>query len=1087
MTIQPLLDALETMTHHDRMLHMVKLGMESRQNSGAAGQLDELARGSTYERMLAAMACAGSRDSRMLLAHVNDVSRVVRGVAISLVASVCDDAETLQALVLVSGKSRLTLMQRLRRAKRQSVIDTFIANFDGSDVDLRQIVHLASANVFAERVEPLLEASGPVEWRRWATFRPAYALGWLYRQAYDSTTRDNRLIQIAGVVLPHTARFAPETVISVLRVMKRHVPLNSLPLNRLLVDMPRELAAFVLETGDAISISFDPVAHRLPLSQIEPLMQTGSISAPPTHFFQHLSPADRVQLYQRLGETWREPSGLMPLPIVANLPNPWREQEARRGLVLPDLQAQPATLSQIAAYLPWDEALAALNPYVRHSDPEHRKLGWAAYIQLGRYHADRLPDILDAVHARRYEQDPIRQVMLAGLASLPPRRWGPHHLELISAIVGDAIDAADLSAGTSAALERWIYRLLPVLPDAVVDWIQRVLKARGAVSLHYIQLTPDEARQIGTALNPLMQTWLAQDRHVYLIRLLSALGKGIEGLDGAAAVLEEVLRTTPHAHMASQALSLLRSVDRSRVAELIPDLLKKDESWITQPIVHNFLHRQRQDLLTPFVSRRTPYKGRFTTGKTIFLFPFTNGFERWTPRQQNLYSELLRFLIDDPARDNAAVFSALAQLAQLMFIPADALIGYARQTDPKRVAQRDVAVRMLGQLDANQGLNELIAALNDDRARLAIYTLRRAVLEMPRDAALALLQTVPMTRVTVAKEVIRLIGDLGTEAAYQHLRALAGRDDLHRDVAVAVLRSLWLFLDRADSWDLLDRAAEGEELSAAVLVTRTPADNLTDEGRSRLVRLMVRLLGHSSAVVRLGAVARLNQAPVRDADGLLMEPLLHVLENDPSETRSAAAQAIFTTYAGNDRQQIGAVAQRLLPNRRSLGVLLDRLFTLLSAIPGFYRPAAVGVIEALAADPLTASFRVRLALTGLRSTETATLIDQLSREGLFDAGALHAALNSIPGPRTRSEFYELDNSLARIRGYGRGELTELARLESLLRSHADPLVRRLALGLLLAATQDWNDAARMVLEQYRADASPLVASAAQFSFPTSER
>jgi hypothetical protein len=59
-------------------------------------------------------------------------------------------------------------------------------------------------------------------------------------------------------------------------------------------------------------------------------------------------------------------------------------------------------------------------------------------------------------------------------------------------------------------------------------------------------------------------------------------------------------------------------------------------------------------------------------------------------------------------------------------------------------------------------------------------------------------------------------------------------------------------------------------------------------------------------------------------------------------------------------------------------------------------------------------------------------------------------------------------------------------LEPLLRSHADPLVRRLAFGVLMVVTQEWDASALALLEQYRADESPLVASAAQFSFPTSE-
>nr|GFD60951.1 hypothetical protein [Tanacetum cinerariifolium] len=79
-----------------------------------------------------------------------------------------------------------------------------------------------------------------------------------------------------------------------------------------------------------------------------------------------------------------------------------------------------------------------------------------------------------------------------------------------------------------------------------------------------------------------------------------------------------------------------------------------------------------------------------------------------------------------------------------------------------RLAVRDTALRALAHLDGGQGVPVLVAALDDVRARVAIYALRSALLEMPAAQALALLQAVPTEKVTVAKEVLRLLGDLDT-------------------------------------------------------------------------------------------------------------------------------------------------------------------------------------------------------------------------------------------------------------------------------------------------------------------------------------
>ena len=87
-------------------------------------------------------------------------------------------------------------------------------------------------------------------------------------------------------------------------------------------------------------------------------------------------------------------------------------------------------------------------------------------------------------------------------------------------------------------------------------------------------------------------------------------------------------------------------------------------SWITQPIVYTYLHRWRQDLLTPFLGQ-TAYSGRFSTGKTRFVLPLCNGFYRWTPEQQTIFAAVLEEVIRDEQRDSPAVFMAINQLAAL--------------------------------------------------------------------------------------------------------------------------------------------------------------------------------------------------------------------------------------------------------------------------------------------------------------------------------------------------------------------------------------------------------------------------------------
>jgi hypothetical protein len=113
---------------------------------------------------------------------------------------------------------------------------------------------------------------------------------------------------------------------------------------------------------------------------------------------------------------------------------------------------------------------------------------------------------------------------------------------------------------------------------------------------------------------------------------------------------------------------------------------------------------------------------------------------------------VLEEVIHDEQRDSPAVFMAINQLAALPALEPTPIVPLA-DLHATRLAARDVALRALGRLDAGQGIPTLLGALDDDRARIAIYALRRALLQMPTTQALALLRGVPRRRETVAKEV----------------------------------------------------------------------------------------------------------------------------------------------------------------------------------------------------------------------------------------------------------------------------------------------------------------------------------------------
>jgi hypothetical protein len=398
------------------------------------------------------------------------------------------------------------------------------------------------------------------------------------------------------------------------------------------------------------------------------------------------------------------------------------------------------------------------------------------------------------------------------------------------------------------------------------------------------------------------------------------------------------------------------------------------------------------------------------------------------------------------------------------------LIALANDARP---TVRDTALRALGRLDAGQGIATLLEALGDDRARIAIYALRHALLEMSPTQALSILRNVSMAKVTVAKEVIRLIGDLKIEEAYQFLLVLGERDDLHRDVQVALLRALWVYLERPTTWPLLERAAISTDPAIATVVGRIPANNLSPDAQAKLTALVATLLQHPDPQVRIVVLRRCIELPLSDHERVLPTPLLAALISELPDEYRVAAQAIFATSTGREAELITAIILQIVDKRRILQTIIEALKIALRGGRHQFLPTAVAILAALESDPLSATLQLDLAIHALDLDELANFLIKLATTSDY----LHAEALMLGV-----------SSLEQIASF-RTDAIELLDLETSLANQPDARLRRLALAALVAQAKTptgWDEARRDRLRSYRHDSAVLVAAAAQFIFLAEE-
>jgi hypothetical protein len=1083
---QELLAHIEPLNHDERVRYMHAFGKAATTDSQKQATVAELEKGDYYARYLALTAGWGAGDARFALhVLVNDTSRHLRGLALHNVLYFGTDAELLNVALEVNITTRRTLLGKLYGKRRFSLLDKIVEAVAARDEDeLPTILHFATPPVIETHFDTFERTAGSSEWYNLARHYPQIAVAKLSEKIGVARTdiTDWRLLLHINLVLQACAKVAPQAGIELAKTVLDNklyaIQQLSISLLKLLQSDPNGVADLLLNLPDETPIgmiSFGRVLHRLETSKVAALAQKRPQTVNSTHNFKKLPSSVRNALYEAFKLGWRDSEGTLNVEIVDGLPGVVREAEARRNLALPAQQTRPQTRLPYAAYLPWDEANTLLKAYVGDPDPELRKLALATLLNAGRYQRDRLPEILELVLYRKNEQDPIRQAMLRGLTNLPPGIWQAEHLEKAGQIIRQALDAADLSHATAALAELLIIKLLPRHTVWSAQWLTTIVKERGNVNFYSLEnrLTNSDVQRIAPILLPVLQAWETRERESQILQAARSFGRRLEVWDEFVDLIERVVTNSVTTWNATSALSILQKYRPDRLAKLVPQLIQKDPSWVTQAPVYTYLHRRRQDLLTPFLGQ-TAYSGRFSSGNTHWILPLYKGFFRWTPNQQTIFTGVLSRFTGDEQRDSPALLSALEQLGAMPALPPSRLLQIADFRE--RPALRDKAIRVIGRFDdAAQIIPALLSYMGDDRARIAIYALRSTVLEISKLEALRILRNVPMNKVTVAKEVLRLIGDLRTPEARTLLLEFNGRE-LHRDVRVALLRGLWEFLEAPETWVAMENASRSPDPAVATIVGRIPADKLDPDARRRLLRLVAILMEHREPRVRLNALSRCVEMPLLDSERILQPNLVKLLASKLPDESRAAAGALFATYSSPADATLAAQAVAgILPNRKILQDTFRVLMSHLGSRRDKLLPVARAVLPVLRTDPLLLNYEVELALmvsaswqeVGAYLTELVTTRRQ----------------NLHPGAAT----YTVATVENIVRNWA--DTTQVAALELEFSQHADDLMRRLGLAMLTglaAPPRGWNAPYRARLEAYRADPSPLVASAAQFIFPPDE-
>lgn len=1059
----------EALAHSARVRRAVEVGRRSLADPASAQLLREWRAGGFTQRLLATFACHGSRDVAALVALITDPSRLISRIALSVLSRVADAEALLTALRTLSPRRLTKALARLRRTQ-PDVVDRFItALADEGAADAWPLVPLGSAAIVDRYFARAAERGGDVFWHRLAGRHPDRAAAEIITRLDAATAPDGLLFEYARTVIAVLSDPRPDDALRVVAALRCHVPLGSIALQAVAARRPVVVADLALGASESVSVNFAPLVRKLDPARLIALFRRGTHLLPnPDQWLALLPAADRAAVYRELAPAWTNSDGVVPLSVLRRLPASLRQEEARRVAALPVLATRPLQRLPFVGLLPWDEARAESKLWLGHPEAENRAAALSALSESVRFDRARLPDFLELLTARKYEQDPVRAVFLDALARLPPGRWTAAHLPALAQIIRDALDAGDLSPGSVASVGRLVLALLPFQPAWAAERLAELTRERGFPAWAGRLLTSEEVRRISPVLTPVVETWLSREHEGRVVALASTVGRRLPDWPEMVTVLEKLVAGAAHSHTAAAAMVLIAEHVPAQRERVITATLARDESWVLQAPVMNFLHTRRQDLLTPFLGQRA-YAGRFSTGKVRHVLPFATGFARWTDTQQDLFALALAELARAPggAKDVQVTWDVLWAVRRLPALPAvgpERLVTLARD---KRPAVQETAVRALGRLDARQGVPELLESLGDARARWAVYALRQALNDLPPARVLEVMRTVPLSKVTVAKEAVRLAGEFGGAAALGWFAEL-DRRDLHRDVRGALLRALWDHLDRPEAWAVLDASAASPDPGVVIGLARIQVGRTSDEARERVTNLFRRLLEHPESTVRVAVLERLATQPVPDPTRALLAAALAKLASPVPDERAAGLTAALAAATNADAPAFATAFTRLLPQRRELVASADAFASATRGRGSRLLEVRSAVLAALEADPAVLSVQLTLAAARLAAEPFAQWV-----------------LKLVGGPRwhaaTQARALE-------VLGASSQPVAELERVEGVWAASADPAARWLALRVLVrvAGVQGWTAARRTRLRQYQQDANALVADEAALTFPPAE-